>query len=720
MKKILLMALLTAQLTSASPFKNGERIAFLGDSITHGGKFIAYLQMYQDVRYPGSGVRFLNCGRSGASLPDAIKLLDLDLFPMKPDHVFIMFGVNDQNWCTKEQYRVNLEKAIDLIQAKSIGVSLLTSTPYDEYSEIEGNEPQKGRNEKGLTEFAQVVKDVAAERKLRVIDIHGPLTALIKAYPSFHYAKDRVHADWEGHRAMASIILRGLGESQESIASFTESPRGVAKTPIMRNLAITVADYRRVLLIDNMLRLEGVNPDDRPVADEWIDSWLDKNKEQSYYLGIKAWADTWREGRDDKPRAMAKIGLLYTALASGKDSPLWARPEEHIAYESSESVREGAKCSYRESALRLYDYIFALPAVQNLLAAGEPDRKYILNSYPAKIDSALIRGMIRYAALRPERAADAMKVARAAADYLVRISEPAGTPLEYFPPTYEANPEQERTPACKKYQGQTMISYPADAGIAFLELAKATGDAKYRTAALHIAETFLRLQREDGTWFLKLNISDGSNVNTNTVHPMNVAELLEGAFAVTGDERFRNAADRAMSVIEKGPMIDYNWEGQFEDVEPKGRYSDLSMYAPCDTVLYMLKRYPGDAKRIDDAKRIMKFVEDVFVYWQRPQSADYDEWTLFPTVTEQFDWWVPIDASMAKVSNAWLALYDATNDESYLAKAKAMADALTRAQMDSGRIPTEFWKSRIDNPGLDWLNCMLESGKFLDAMASRN
>ena len=76
-------------------FADGERVAFFGDSITHGGSYHGYLQLYWNTRYPGSGVRILNCGRGGGTAASGLSRFDTDLLGLKPDRVFVMFGMND-------------------------------------------------------------------------------------------------------------------------------------------------------------------------------------------------------------------------------------------------------------------------------------------------------------------------------------------------------------------------------------------------------------------------------------------------------------------------------------------------------------------------------------------------------------------------------------------------------------------------------------------------
>ena len=56
---------LSAQEESSKIFESGNIICFLGDSITHGGQYHEFLQLFYATRYPNLKLTFLNCGISG-------------------------------------------------------------------------------------------------------------------------------------------------------------------------------------------------------------------------------------------------------------------------------------------------------------------------------------------------------------------------------------------------------------------------------------------------------------------------------------------------------------------------------------------------------------------------------------------------------------------------------------------------------------------------------
>ena len=385
--------------------------------------------------------------------------------------------------------------------------------------------------------------------------------------------------------------------------------------------------------------------------------------------------------------------------------------------------------SYAEAAAKACDFIWSLPNTRHLLEKGEPDPSYSLNCYPAKMSGSVIGIMLDYAKRLPERAKDALAVARAAADYLLRISQPADAPLAHFPPTYRGTAN-----TAKQYVGQQMLLYPARVAENYLKLADETGDKKYATAAENIGRTYLKFQGADGTWYLKLWEKDGKPVLPNRVFPLEPLELFEKLYARTKDPAWRAAADRAFAYIEKGPLTTWNWECQFEDVQPHPPYKALTKHQACSTAMFLLKRFPGDARRLAQARELLRFAEDQFVYWEKPCRADgtgyragtpwpgnicdwnwdYLHWAT-PGVGEQYGWEMPIDASNSKLIRTYLALYKAERNPLDLAKARALGDTLVNVQKADGSIRTQM----LMRPDADnfWINCMGASIRALDLLA---
>ena len=395
--------------------------------------------------------------------------------------------------------------------------------------------------------------------------------------------------------------------------------------------------------------------------------------------------------------------------------------------------------SFRLAYMRVMDAYFDMPQTKYLVRNGKMDPDYYLSGYPSKMLAAQISTLVRHASRiggtwTSAGAAAYLETAKKAADYLIAGSIVAGKPLEFFTRTYAAGGEYNRFAG---EEDRIMLIYPARVGKSFAELYSATKDKKYLDAALRIAGTYAKLQGDDGTWPLLMNAETGKEYVPNRLQPYPVIEFLETLYEATGDKRWRTMADRAFAFVEAGPMKDWNWEGQFEDIRPAtARWQNLTKHAACATVLYLLKRFPGDEKRLAQAEALVKFSEDQFVEWTIPYGdrasgatgEDDGSWRFFcwpytkwmtPCALEQYNCYLPIDASAARLINTYLALWRATKNRVYLAKAQALGGTATRMQESDGFINTWWIRGveRNDDRYHTWVNCMLATAEALANLA---
>lgn len=372
--------------------------------------------------------------------------------------------------------------------------------------------------------------------------------------------------------------------------------------------------------------------------------------------------------------------------------------------------------SYRECARMAFAYLFRDPATQYWLRHGVPDPSYFGNVYPSKMISAIIRAMIAYAELEPEMAGQALRLARNAADYLLSISYPEGSPLAGLPPTYsflglDRENVNRNAVAAEGREHTLMAIYPAFVGSAYLQLYAATDERKYRQAAAVIAEYYRDHVLPNGSFYLQLDARTGAPMAENCCQHFAILDFLTAYGELTGDSHFSAMADRYFAYIRSMCLDDYNWEGQFEDVKLTSNYHNLTHLTADKMISYIAKNRREDPAEVAQAEELMRYVEDQFVVWGR-----YATWNRSlqpggtfrsPAALEQYEWYVPIDGSTAAVSRAFLDLYEVTGKPLLLEKACALGDAITRMQDPvSGVIPTH-WMSA--DPAKDlynfWINC---------------
>ena len=166
--------------------------------------------------------------------------------------------------------------------------------------------------------------------------------------------------------------------------------------------------------------------------------------------------------------------------------------------------------------------------------------------------------------------------------------------------------------------------------------------------------------------------------------------------------------DRAFAYVLDGPMKTWNWDGQFEDMDPMPPYKNLQKGVAADTALRLFA-----LGRVAEGCELVDWCEDQFVVWSDPiHNMDWKHWKT-PTALEQYDYYTPIDASMGDMIGAFAAAYKSTGNGLYLEKAKALADNITRHQRADGTIPTYFDSRK----GSDWVNCMIYVADRLELLA---
>ncbi len=106
---VCLLAALSFGAQAGEPFllRDGQRIVFLGDSITNAGGYVQYVEAYLLARFPDQKFELINLGLPSETVtglsepehpfprPDAHERLERALLKTKPDVVVICYGMND-------------------------------------------------------------------------------------------------------------------------------------------------------------------------------------------------------------------------------------------------------------------------------------------------------------------------------------------------------------------------------------------------------------------------------------------------------------------------------------------------------------------------------------------------------------------------------------------------------------------------------------------------
>ncbi|RYZ93957.1 MAG: hypothetical protein EOP47_28785, partial [Sphingobacteriaceae bacterium] len=88
----------TAPAHPVNTFKANDRVMFLGNSITHGGRYHNYIWLYYMTRFPDLRFTILNGGVAGDVISNINNRLEEDIFSKKPNIINLSFGMNDSGY----------------------------------------------------------------------------------------------------------------------------------------------------------------------------------------------------------------------------------------------------------------------------------------------------------------------------------------------------------------------------------------------------------------------------------------------------------------------------------------------------------------------------------------------------------------------------------------------------------------------------------------------
>ena len=251
MKNAVILALLfsaaSSHLHAEIPVKSGEKIAFLGDSITQQGNGGpgGYVQLVgSGLAANGVKVEIIGAGISGHKSNQMLERLDRDVLSKKPQWMTLSCGVNDvwhgANGVPLEDYKKNITAIVDQAQAAGVKVMILTSTMI--------REDQATAENQKLVPYNEFLLALAKEKNCLLADLNADMQAAIaeaaKAGPvkGNVLTSDGVHMAYPGNEMMASGVLKGFGLDA---AELSKAKEAWLDLPGTSNVAAKMALTRR-------------------------------------------------------------------------------------------------------------------------------------------------------------------------------------------------------------------------------------------------------------------------------------------------------------------------------------------------------------------------------------------------------------------------------------------------------------------------------------------
>lgn len=234
-------------------FRDGDRVVFLGDSITEQRLYSNYIEAYVLSRHPTWKISFRNAAWGGdtswlrmRSRTDETQLfasddarqaemvtravgfgLERDVLPLKPTAVLVNFGMNDHLY---QPFRADVlrtyvrsqSEIARVLNAAGIRLAFLTPQPVED----KRTDPDKDFRNVSLGRFCEALREVAERANARFVNQFDPYLAVMLASPGTIGRGDAIHPGPAGQLIMAWAVLKALDATPLVATATIDGARG--------------------------------------------------------------------------------------------------------------------------------------------------------------------------------------------------------------------------------------------------------------------------------------------------------------------------------------------------------------------------------------------------------------------------------------------------------------------------------------------------------------
>ena len=207
--------------------KDGEKIVFIGDSITDcfrrteerplGRGYVKFFADLVMIREPEKKITIINRGIGGNTVVNLRDRWEDDLLRHQPDWISVMIGINDLHRFLRatpesvppdlfaKTYREILERTKQGLP----GCRIVLLEPF--YISADCSQASlRGEVLRTMPDYLHAVRQLAAEFGARLVETHGIFQALIKTHDPDILCPEPVHPYPVGHLVIADHLYRAL------------------------------------------------------------------------------------------------------------------------------------------------------------------------------------------------------------------------------------------------------------------------------------------------------------------------------------------------------------------------------------------------------------------------------------------------------------------------------------------------------------------------------
>lgn len=241
MKKLLFLFIAACALEAKAqqaptPFQKGDRVVFVGNSITDGGHYHSYIWLYYMTRFPDRRMTFLNAGIGGDVVGQINDRFEDDVLSKKPTVLTLTWGMNDTGYF--EWYRSdakdsmpkkiqrsynNYTLVVEKLKKRSdIKKIFIGGSPYDSSAKFNNKNIYPGKTQ-ALNEVVAFQEQGAKKNGWPFVDFYHPMMTINQREQQHDSTfsltpGDRIHPDLDGHMVMAYLFLKAQGLGNQPVA----------------------------------------------------------------------------------------------------------------------------------------------------------------------------------------------------------------------------------------------------------------------------------------------------------------------------------------------------------------------------------------------------------------------------------------------------------------------------------------------------------------------
>ena len=204
-------------------FEQGQRIVFIGDSITdcgrrdanapYGNGYVSLVHAFVTARYPELNLSWENRGVGGDTVRHLEARWDEDVIALNPDWLSIKIGINDvwrrfgerpHEAVPADEYEATLRELVRRA-VDGTGCKLIIAEPY--VIEKDRTDPQLV----ATTEMGQIARRLAGEFGAINVRTQEAFDRVLEHSESSDWAADRIHPNLAGHAVIAQAFLKAIG-----------------------------------------------------------------------------------------------------------------------------------------------------------------------------------------------------------------------------------------------------------------------------------------------------------------------------------------------------------------------------------------------------------------------------------------------------------------------------------------------------------------------------